>query len=112
MIVAPPSAAGSSWMRRIEPYSLGMASGWMMLRGARRRRNADKDFVLSDHADWDGLIATIKDTKAENIYVTHGYSDIFSQYLNEEGWNAQVVKTEFEGELLITEDNEAEAEST
>jgi putative mRNA 3-end processing factor len=105
MIVAPPSAAGSSWTRRFEPYSLGMASGWMMLRGTRRRRNADRGFILSDHADWDGLIKTIKETGAENIYVTHGYSEIFSQYLNEQGWNAQVVKTEFEGELLESDEN-------
>jgi putative mRNA 3-end processing factor len=106
MIVAPPSAAGSSWLRRFEPYSLGMASGWMMLRGTRRRRNADSGFVLSDHADWDGLLKTITETGAENIYVTHGYTEIFSQYLNEKGWNSKVVKTEFEGELLDASDSE------
>ena len=76
-----------------------------MLRGTRRRRNADRGFILSDHADWDGLIKTIQETGAENIYVTHGYSEIFSQYLNEQGWNAQVVKTEFEGELFESDEN-------
>ena len=105
MIIAPPSAAGSPWMKRINPFSLGMASGWMMIRGSRRRRNADRGFVLSDHADWNGLISTIRETEAENIYVTHGYTEIFTQYLIEQGWNASVVKTEFEGELLDTASN-------
>lgn len=75
-----------------------MASGWMMVRGMRRRRNADRGFVLSDHADWDELIQAVKQSEAENIYVTHGYATIFSRYLNEQGWNASVVQTNYEGE--------------
>lgn len=98
IIVAPPSALGSSWVNKFKPFSVATASGWMMLRGARRRRNVDKGFVLSDHADWEGLISAIKATEAENIYVTHGYVDIFSKYLNEAGWNAGIVSTEYEGE--------------
>jgi len=99
IIVAPPSALGSSWVNKFKPFSVATASGWMMLRGARRRRNVDKGFVLSDHADWEGLISAIKATEAENIYVTHGYVDIFSKYLNEAGWNTGIVSTEYEGEL-------------
>ena len=99
LIITPPSALGSTWIKKAEPYSVASASGWMMLRSARRRRNVDKGFVLSDHADWNGLISAIEATEAENIYVTHGYVDTFSKYLNEAGWNAGIVSTEYEGEL-------------
>lgn len=99
IVIAPPAAQNTSWMNQFKPYSVATASGWMMLRGARRRRNVDKGFVLSDHADWEGLLSAIKATEAENIYVTHGYVDIFSKYLNESGWNAGIVSTEYEGEL-------------
>ncbi|MEL6673587.1 MAG: ligase-associated DNA damage response exonuclease [Bacteroidota bacterium] len=99
MIVAPPGAIGSNWSRRFQPFSLGIASGWMQIRGARRRRAADRGFVLSDHADWPGLNQAIEATGAEHVYVTHGYTEIFSRWLREKGLDAQVVKTEFEGEL-------------
>lgn len=99
LVIAPPSAMGTPWMKNFAPYSTAIASGWMALRGARRRRNADRGFVLSDHADWEGLNTAIAATKAENIYVTHGYTSLFTQWLNEQGYNARVVETEFEGEL-------------
>ena len=95
LVLAPPSALGSTWARRFGPQESAFASGWMQLRGVRRRRAGDRGFVISDHADWSGLLNTIKATSAENIYVTHGYTDIFTRYLNENGWNAQVVPTEF-----------------
>ncbi|WP_205626823.1 ligase-associated DNA damage response exonuclease [Pseudoponticoccus marisrubri] len=107
LVIAPPSALGSQWARRFRPASTGFASGWMRLRGIRRRRAMDRGFVISDHADWDGLHAAIRDTGAENIYVTHGYTDIFARWLNERGWNAQVVPTEFGGE----EEDSAPAEA-
>lgn len=99
LIVCPPSAVGSSWMRRFLPYSLGVASGWMKLRGTRRRRGADRGFVLSDHADWDDLNKAILATGAERVFVTHGYTEIFAQWLRERGLDAREVKTKFEGEL-------------
>ncbi len=95
LIVAPPSADGSAWLKRFEPYETAFASGWMQLRGTRRRRNMDRGFVLSDHADWDGLRSAIEATGAHRIHVTHGYSDIFSKYLRETGYEAQAVKTEY-----------------
>lgn len=98
LVLAPPSALGTPWARRFGPVSGGFASGWMRLRGIRRRRSVDRGFVVSDHADWDGLNAAITATGAENIYVTHGYTEIFARWLNDEGYNAQVVKTEFRGE--------------
>ncbi len=73
LVVAPPSAAGSLWLRRFGAASLAFASGWMRIRGVRRRRSLDRGFVLSDHADWPALIATIKATGASQVLVTHGY---------------------------------------
>ncbi|WP_299403712.1 ligase-associated DNA damage response exonuclease [uncultured Roseobacter sp.] len=103
LVLAPPSAMGSAWARKFGPQESAFASGWMQLRGVRRRRAGDRGFVISDHADWSGLLDAIKATEAENIYVTHGYTDVFARYLTENGWNAQVVPTEFEGENLDTE---------
>ena len=104
LVLAPPSAFGSAWARKFGAVSTGFASGWMQLRGVRRRRASDRGFVISDHADWDGLNWAIKQTGAENIYVTHGYTDIFTRWLNDQGYNAQVVQTEFEGETADTGD--------
>ncbi len=98
LVVATPSALGSTWMRKFQPYSTAMASGWMALRGTRRRRAADRGFVLSDHADWEGLNRTIKETGAECVYVTHGYTSIFRQWLAEQGYDAREVRTGFTGE--------------
>ena len=96
---------GSTWAKRFGPSESAFASGWMQLRGVRRRRAGDRGFVISDHADWSGLLSATRVTGAENIYVTHGYTDIFTRYLNEHGWHAQVVPTEFGGD-----DGEEDAE--
>ncbi|MEO9574597.1 MAG: ligase-associated DNA damage response exonuclease [Tateyamaria sp.] len=98
IVLAPPSALDSAWARKFGQRETGLASGWMALRGIRRRRSGDRGFVISDHADWTGLLDAIKQTGAENIYVTHGYTDIFARYLTEVGFNAQVVPTEFGGD--------------
>ncbi len=97
-IIAPPGAAGGKWLNKFKKRSTAFASGWMAVRGQRRRMNTDKGFVMSDHADWDGLNQAVEATGAENIYVTHGYADTFSKWLVEKGYNAQVIKTEFEGD--------------
>lgn len=99
LIIAPPSAANSPWMRKFQPFSIGIASGWMSLRGTRRRRAVDRGFVISDHADWDGLNLAIKETGAEKIIITHGYRSIFARWLNENGLKATIESTQFEGEL-------------
>ncbi|MEL6463436.1 MAG: ligase-associated DNA damage response exonuclease [Pseudomonadota bacterium] len=98
LVLAPPSALGSAWARKFGAQENAFASGWMALRGIRRRRAGDRGFVISDHADWSGLLSAIKATGAENIYVTHGYTEIFTRYLNDQGWTAQVLQTEFGGE--------------
>ena len=100
LVLAPPSALGSAWVRRFGPVSEAVVSGWMRLRGVRRRRNAERGFILSDHADWKGLLHAVRATGAENIYTTHGYTDVFSRYLNEIGYRAETVTTQFTGETL------------
>jgi putative mRNA 3-end processing factor len=95
VVIAPPSADGSAWMKRFNPYSVGVCSGWMQVRGNARRRNVDAGFVMSDHADWCGLLDAVKATGAEKVYATHGFTAAFSRYLNEIGIEAGEVKTEF-----------------
>ncbi len=106
LVLATPSGLGTPWMRRFGPASTAFASGWMRLRGVRRRRAADRGFVMSDHADWHGLNAAIRETGAEKIFVTHGYTAQFRRWLESEGYDAQIVETEFEGESLETPDPE------
>jgi putative mRNA 3-end processing factor len=95
LVIAPPSAAGSTWMRRFGDYSDSFASGWMLLRGARRRRSVDRGFVLSDHADWPGLMTAIRATEAERIIVTHGSIPVMVRWLCEQGLDAAGFETEF-----------------
>lgn len=97
IIIAPPSAIGTAWTNRLAPFSLGICSGWMQLRGARRRRAADRGFILSDHCDWSQLNEAVKATGAENIYVTHGYKSVYARWLRETcGLNAVEVDTLYE----------------
>ena len=98
LVLAPPSAHGSPWLRKMVPYVTATASGWMAFRGARRRRAIDKGFVLSDHCDWEGLLGAIQATEATQIICTHGYTDIFSRYLLEKGYDARTEATLYEGE--------------
>lgn len=99
MILAPPSAHGTPWMRKFGPTATGFASGWMRIRGTRRRRAIDRGFVLSDHADWPGLLAAIDATGAERVWATHGYSAVLVRWLRERGRDAAIVQTRFEGEV-------------
>ena len=98
IVIAPPSAHGSTWIKKMVPYVTASASGWMTFRGARRRRAIDKGFVLSDHCDWQGLLTSIKATGAEKIICTHGYTDIFSRFLAEQGYDARTEQTQYEEE--------------
>ena len=93
LILAPPSADNSPWLKKFAPVSLGYCSGWMAVRGAKNRRAIDHGFVLSDHADWNDLQTAIRNTGAEKIFVTHGFTSIFSRWLNENGIAAAEVKT-------------------
>jgi putative mRNA 3-end processing factor len=98
LVVAPPSAQGTPWLKRFGDLSDGFASGWMQIRGTRRRRAMDQGFVLSDHADWPGLVAAIEATGAERIFVTHGFVPPLVRWLRGRGYEAWALDTEFEGE--------------
>ena len=98
LVVAPPSAAGSTWIRKFGPVSTAFASGWMQIRGPRRRRGFDRGFAISDHVDWPGLLDAIDATGASRIGLTHGYTAPVARWLDERGRDAFVVPTRFEGE--------------
>jgi putative mRNA 3-end processing factor len=93
LILAPPSAAASPWLKRFGDYSDALASGWMQVRGNRRRRGLDRGFALSDHADWPGLVMAIRATGAERILVTHGSAGALTRYLREMGLDARTLET-------------------
>jgi len=98
IVIAPPHASGSSWTRRFGSQSTAFASGWMLVRGARRRRALDRGFALSDHVDWPSLLAAIDATGAEEVWVTHGFTGPVVRWLRERGLDAREVQTRFEGE--------------
>lgn len=99
LIIAPGSVQNTPWLRKFAPYSLAFASGWMAIRGARRRMALDRGFVISDHVDWSGILATIEASGARTVGVTHGYADALVRWLKEEkGLNAYEVPTRFTGE--------------
>jgi len=106
LILAPPSANGTPWLRQFGDSSKAFASGWMRIRGARRRRAVDRGFALSDHADWLGLLSTIEATEAERVIVTHGNSGVMVRWFLEKGLNAESFSTKFVGEL--DEDSDVE----
>lgn len=98
LVLAPPSAGGTTWMRRFPVPSDAFASGWMAVRGARRRRAVDRGFVLSDHADWPGLNAAIAASGAQRVFVTHGQVAVMMRWLAARGLDARSFETEFGGE--------------
>lgn len=95
MVLAPPSANGSPWMKKLRPYSTAMASGWMAIRGRRRFRAVDRGFIMSDHADWPGLLETIKATGASRIGCAHGYTDDLAKHLKTQGLDSYTLETRF-----------------
>jgi len=95
LVIAPPAVHGSAWTKRLGEHGDAFASGWMQLRGARRRQGVDRGFVLSDHADWPGLQRVIKATGAERIIVTHGYEAVMVRWLQQQGLQAGSFRTEF-----------------
>ncbi len=109
LILAPPSAAGSTWLRRFGASSTAFASGWMTLRGARRRRALDRGFVLSDHVDWPALLDAIAATGAERVQVTHGFREPVVRWLQEHGLQAESVLSHWEGDEAAEQDAERQA---
>jgi len=111
MVLAPPSVQGTPWVRRFGDHSTAFMSGWMAIRGTRRRRAVDRGFVLSDHVDWPSLLSSVSATGAERVWVTHGYSSVVVRYLQEQGLDARVLPTRWEGEGGESEEASVEVES-
>lgn len=95
LVICPPSAAASPWMRRFGDAGTAFASGWMQVRGTRRRGGYDRGFALSDHADWPGLLGAIEATGAQRVIVTHGSGPVLARFLGEHGLRAEVFDTEY-----------------
>jgi putative mRNA 3-end processing factor len=108
LILAPPSVLGSPWLRRLGLTSTAFVSGWMLIRGRRRQRHVDCGFVLSDHADWTGLVEAIRATQARQVYLTHGYARPLARWLGEQGIGAAVLETRY-GDTAEDEVDEPQA---
>lgn len=106
IVILPPSLVDTNVIKKIPNMQYAICSGWMAVRGARRWRSADAGFAISDHADWDDLIDAIKATEAENVYITHGQTAVFTRYLNEIGINAEEVSTRFGVEEEVVAEGE------
>jgi putative mRNA 3-end processing factor len=98
LVLAPLSARGTPWMRRLGDFSDAFASGLMRVRGVRRQRAFDRGFVLSDHADWPAILETVRETGAARVLATHGHAEPLSRYFREQGLHAGVMRTAWEGE--------------
>ena len=96
LVIAPPGLHGSPWEKSFGSVSTAFVSGWMRIRGTRRRRSLDRGFVLSDHADWGELLRAIEETCAETVWVTHGYRAPLVRWLEEHGKRAVAVETRFQ----------------
>ena len=88
LVVAVPGAHGRPWMHRFGAVQTALASGWMTVHGARRRRSVDRGFVLSDHVDWPSLMEAVRLTSPEETWVTHGSAAVVASHLNEIGYRA------------------------
>jgi len=98
LVIAPPSALGAPWMRKFGRTATAFASGWMLIRGTRRRRSVERGFVMSDHADWPGLLGAIEATGAERVLATHGQTGPMCRFLRERGIDADSLQTAYVGE--------------
>jgi putative mRNA 3-end processing factor len=87
--IAPPSATSDIWTRRFPDPVTAFASGWMRVRARARQRGVELPLVISDHADWDGLTATIEATGAGEIWVTHGQEDALVHWCKSRGLAAR-----------------------
>ena len=89
VIIAPPSALKDRWSRRFPDPVVAMASGWMHVKARARQRGAELPLIISDHADWNELLLTIKETNAQKIWVTHGREDALVYYCRQQGLESE-----------------------
>lgn len=101
LILAPPGAAGTPWMKRFAPYSTGFTSGWMQLEHSQRRAAYDQGFVLSDHSDWPSLLRTIEETGAQRVLAMHGHSEVLVKHLRQRGIDAAELGATGSGQLPL-----------
>lgn len=112
LVIAPPSAYGTTWLRRFRPFSDAFVSGWMRVRGIRRRRGYDRGFVMSDHIDWPDLLQTIEETGASRVLTTHGETEAVARFLRQErGLRAEELETAYTGEDGSAETSEDEVQT-
>jgi putative mRNA 3-end processing factor len=112
LVIAPPSVLGTPWLKMFGESEVAVASGWMTVRGVRRRRSVERGFVLSDHADFPGLLAAIEASRAGRVLVTHGFSDVLARFLRERGLDARPLATRFTGEATPDALDDGDAETT
>jgi len=91
IVLAPPSATADPWSRRLPEPLVAMASGWMQVRQRAKARGIELPLVISDHADWDELTATIDEIAAEEIWVTHGREEALVYYATQRGYRARAL---------------------
>jgi putative mRNA 3-end processing factor len=91
IVLAPPGAMADLWSRRLPDPLVAMASGWMRVRQRAKARGVELPLVISDHADWDELTATLDDVSAEQIWVTHGREEALVHYATQKGYTARAL---------------------
>lgn len=101
LIIAPPAASTDKWFQQFRPFRVAGVSGWTAVRGINRRSGYHRGFTLSDHADWPGLIETVKATGAYKVWVTHGQCEVFARYLRErEKLDAMALSSLYTGDTV------------
>ncbi|HEY5070685.1 MAG TPA: ligase-associated DNA damage response exonuclease [Caulobacteraceae bacterium] len=89
LIIAPPSALGTPWQRRFPDPVSAFASGWMRIRARARQRGVELPLIISDHADWDELTATIDELRPAEVWITHGREEALARWASLHGISAR-----------------------
>lgn len=91
LVLAPPSALNDRWSRRLPDPVTAMASGWMRVRQRARQRGVELPLIISDHADWDELTATLAELAPREVWVTHGREDALVRWCALNGMSARAL---------------------
>lgn len=92
IVLAPPGALGDRWTRRLPDPVAALASGWMRVKQRAKARGVELPLVISDHADWDELTATLDDVGAPEIWVKHGREEALVHYAGTRGLTARALQ--------------------